>query len=258
MLTTCIRFVRRRLALPLLLVALATPAAAHPASHSTPGAPPTYTVQPGDTLTAIAAKVGVPSWRDLYAVNREQIENPHLLQVGQVLRIPEVPVAVPPTVPPVAAAPTAASSVSAPVQLRIPTIGLDLPPVPVGLDANNMPIVPKHDVGWYTLSAMPGQGENVVFWGHVLRWQDSPGIPAPFADIKYLEPGAEIYLYTADGDEFRYAVTETVQVTPDQVEYVLPQGKEKVTLVSCIGDNVIVDGWLTKQYRLITIAEPVR
>jgi LPXTG-site transpeptidase (sortase) family protein len=73
-----------------------------------------------------------------------------------------------------------------------------------------------------------------------------------------IEPGAEIYLYTADGDEFRYAVTETVQVTPDQVEYVLPQGKEKVTLVSCIGDNVIVDGLITKQYRLITIAEPVR
>jgi len=147
---------------------------------------------------------------------------------------------------------------SEPVRMIVPAIGLDLQPIAVGLDENRIPIVPAHDVGWYDLSAMPGQGENVVFWGHVLRWQATPNIPAPFADIKYLEPGAEIYLYTADGDEFRYAVTETVQVTPDQVNYVLPQGKEKVTLVSCIGDNVIVDGWLTKQYRLITIAEPVQ
>ncbi len=147
---------------------------------------------------------------------------------------------------------------SEPVRIIIPAIGLDYQPVSVGLDENRIPVVPAHDVGWYNLSAMPGQGENVVFWGHVLRWQATPGIPAPFADVKYLEPGAEIYLYTADGDEFRYAVTEAVQVTPDQVEYVLPQGKEKVTLVSCIGDNVIVDGWLTKQYRLITIAEPVQ
>ena len=128
----------------------------------------------------------------------------------------------------------------------------------MGLDRANVPIVPKHDVGWYQLGAMPGQGDNVVFWGHVLRWQDAPDIPAPFARVEELTPGAEINVYTANGDVFRYQVTEAVQVRPDQLEYILPTGEEQVTLVSCIGDNVIVDGTLTKEFRLVTIAKPIQ
>lgn len=146
-----------------------------------------------------------------------------------------------------------------PARIQIPAIQLDYKPVSVGLDNNRVPIVPKHDVGWYNLSAMPGQGDNIVFWGHVLRFKATPNIPAPFARVKELQLGAEIILTTAKGEEARYTVTQTVQVTPDQVKYILPTGKEQVTLVSCIGDNVIADGSVaTKKYRLITIAEPVK
>jgi LPXTG-site transpeptidase (sortase) family protein len=150
-----------------------------------------------------------------------------------------------------------AKHVAPPVRIQIPAIGLDYQPVPVGLDERGVPIVPKHDVGWYQLSAMPGQGENIVFWGHVLRWLDAPEIPAPFARVQELAPGAEIIISTANGGVFHYQVTEVVQVRPDQVQYVLPTGDERVTLVSCIGDNVIVDGWLTKEFRLVTIAKPI-
>jgi LPXTG-site transpeptidase (sortase) family protein len=146
-----------------------------------------------------------------------------------------------------------------PVRIQIPAIKLDYRPVSVGLDKNRVPIVPKHDVGWYNLSAMPGQGDNIVFWGHVLRFKATPKIPAPFARVKELKIGAEIILTTAKGEKARYKVTQTVQVTPDQVKYILPTGKEQVTLVSCIGDNVVAGGSVaTKKYRLITIAEPVR
>ena len=144
-----------------------------------------------------------------------------------------------------------------PTRLIIPAIELDLQPVPVGLDERNMPVVPRHDVGWFRGSAMPGQGSNVVFWGHVLRWIDTPQIPAPFARVRELEPGAEIIVITALGDERRYRVAYHVQVRPDDVEYILPTATEQVTLVSCIGDNVIQDGDLTKEFRLITIATPV-
>lgn len=146
---------------------------------------------------------------------------------------------------------------SRPVRIQIPAIGLDYQPVAVGLDERGVPIVPKHDIGWYELSATPGEGDNIVFWGHVLRWQDSPEIPAPFARVQELAPGAEITISTANGGVFRYQVTEAVQVTPDQVQYILPTGDERVTLVSCIGDNVIVEGWLTKEFRLVTIARPI-
>ena len=50
----------------------------------------TYTVQPGDTLSHIAATHGLVAWETLDAANRDQIGNPHLLQVGQVVRIPSV------------------------------------------------------------------------------------------------------------------------------------------------------------------------
>jgi LPXTG-site transpeptidase (sortase) family protein len=195
------------------------------------------------------------------------------------------PTVVPPTAEPTALPPTTAPAIAAdtndtphldesagtqvfdqpiavtpaqPVRLQIPAIKLDYKPVSVGLDKNRVPIVPKHDVGWYNLSAMPGQGDNIVFWGHVLRFKSAPKIPAPFARVKELKPGATIIVTTARGEKAYYKVRGSVQVTPDQVSYILPIGKEQLTLVSCIGENVISGGGVTKKYRLITIADPVK
>jgi hypothetical protein len=49
-----------------------------------------------------------------------------------------------------------------------------------------------------------------------------------------------------------------VLARPNEVQYVLPQGRELLTLVSCIGDRVYVGGEVVDMsHRLITIAEPV-
>jgi LPXTG-site transpeptidase (sortase) family protein len=145
-----------------------------------------------------------------------------------------------------------------PLYLQISAIDLYTPVVSVGLDANRVPIVPDHDVAWYNLSAEPGQGDNVVFWGHVLRFRNTPNIPAPFARLKELEEGAEIVLYNAQGEAHHYKVTKQVWATPQQVEYILPQGREMLTFVSCIGDAVINNGEvIDMSNRLITIAEPI-
>lgn len=162
----------------------------------------------------------------------------------------------PPTAEPVPTITVPRPIPSEPVRLVIDAIGLDAWPIVVGLDENNVPIVPKHDVGWYTYSAEPGQGENIVFWGHVLRWQDSPNIPAPFANLKNAEIGSSLVVYTADGEAYEYVITDQIWATPDQVQYILPVGEERVTLVSCIGDKVIVNGNLEMSHRLITIAKP--
>ncbi len=154
-------------------------------------------------------------------------------------------------------APNSISDPKQPVRLEIAGVGIDAAPVAVGLDERNVPVVPKHDVGWYNLSAEPGQGENVVFWGHVLRFKSAPNIPAPFARIKDATAGTPLTVYTADGSAYKYVVTEQVWATPDQVQYILPVGSERITLVSCIGDKVIQNGSVELTHRLITIAEPV-
>ena len=50
----------------------------------------TYTVQSGDTLSAIAQRhYGKASrWREIFEANRDQLDNPDLIQPGQVLRLP--------------------------------------------------------------------------------------------------------------------------------------------------------------------------
>lgn len=52
--------------------------------------PPTYTVQPGDTLSNISRKVyGKKNrWRDIYKANRDRMATPESLKPGQTLRIP--------------------------------------------------------------------------------------------------------------------------------------------------------------------------
>ncbi len=169
-------------------------------------------------------------------------------------RVPATATRVPATATP---APAIQPASGPPVRLVIPVIELDRILVPVGLDRKGVPVVPDHDVGWYNLSAAPGQGENVVLWGHVLRFRNTPHIPAPFARLKEVPIGAQLILYSANGAAHTYVVTRQIWATPDQVEYILPTGREQVTLVSCIGDKVIVNGaTVDMTHRLITIAEP--
>jgi hypothetical protein len=170
----------------------------------------------------------------------------------------ELAAAVGPVAP--TAAPTAEqarAAASDPVRLVIGAITLDRSLIPVGLDEQRVPIVPNHDVGWYTYSGRPGAGENIVLWGHVLRFRNTPNIPAPFARLEEVDVGAELLLYSADGVAHRYIVSEKVLATPDQVEFILPKGRELLTLVSCIGDKVIVDGSVEMTHRLITIAKRI-
>lgn len=55
-----------------------------------PAAAWAYTIQPGDTLWAIAARFygRARAWPGLYQVNRREIKNPNLIFPGQVLKVP--------------------------------------------------------------------------------------------------------------------------------------------------------------------------
>ncbi|HEX5689591.1 MAG TPA: class F sortase, partial [Roseiflexaceae bacterium] len=148
---------------------------------------------------------------------------------------------------PVAAAPPIEPALvigggAAPTRLTIDEVGIDQPIVSVGVDPNGEPVVPDHEVGWWDASAAPGRGENVVLWAHVLRFMYAPDIPAPFERLKEVSIGSAVTVYDDQGQPHPYAVTDRIEVTPDQVEYLLPKGREIVTMVSCYGDSVIVDG----------------
>jgi LysM repeat protein len=65
----------------------------------------TYTVQPGDTLSGIAARFGI-SWKSLYAKNKKVIgSNPNRIFAGQVLKLPAGAAAVPARQVPVSSTP---------------------------------------------------------------------------------------------------------------------------------------------------------
>ena len=51
----------------------------------------TYTVKSGDSLSAIAQREygDANQWRRIYDANRDQIDDPDLIQPGQELKIPE-------------------------------------------------------------------------------------------------------------------------------------------------------------------------
>lgn len=54
----------------------------------------TYTVQPGDTLSAIAQRIwhhGFGYWVNLYMANNGEIHDPNLIYAGQVLKVPATP-----------------------------------------------------------------------------------------------------------------------------------------------------------------------
>jgi LysM repeat protein len=66
--------------------------AAKPANTTPAVSGNTVTVKAGDTLSELAAKLGVKGgWQALYAPNPNLVKNPNLIYVGQVLRLPARP-----------------------------------------------------------------------------------------------------------------------------------------------------------------------
>jgi hypothetical protein len=160
-----------------------------------------------------------------------------------------------PLLPAMAVAP--APVPAAPSRMSIEAIGMSASLLPVGVNDSGQFVVPDHDVGWYQYSAAPGQGENIVLWGHVLPFLYAPSIPAPFARLKELTPGAVVTIFDSAGQPHEYVVTAQIMATPEEVGYVFAQGREMLTMVSCIGEGVYAGGEVVDySHRLITIAEP--
>lgn len=138
-----------------------------------------------------------------------------------------------------------------PARLRIPSIGVDAPVVPVGLEPDGSMEVPDAtDVGWYEPGARPGSTQgSAVLAAHV----DYAGRPGAFFDLRLLPEGAEVFVVAPDGHELRFLVEGRAQVDKDELpveELFRSAGPPLLTLITCGGsfdpsarhydDNIVV------------------
>ncbi len=106
----------------------------------------------------------------------------------------------PPTTP---KAEIPATGADTPIRVSIPSINLDKKIVGVGVNSKNEMAVPAgstDNVGWFKFGPKPGEVGSAVLDAHVF---------AAFADLKYVAPGADIYVETASGERLHFVVEKS-------------------------------------------------
>jgi len=148
---------------------------------------------------------------------------------------------------------------SAPVQIRIPGIGVNAPVMKVGREADGTVQVPplaEHNLtGWYEYGPAPGQRGPAVILGHV----DSTTGISVFYYLKNMHAGDKVYVTLADGKVAAFAVDGLQRVAKDAFPTASVYGKSgypSLRLITCGGpfdkatghyvDNIIVYAHLVK------------
>jgi LPXTG-site transpeptidase (sortase) family protein len=121
------------------------------------------------------------------------------------------------------------------LRLRIPMLGVDAPISELGFDADGQLEVPNEagSVGWYSISARPGESGNALLGGH-LNWRGQRGV---FDRLDELNDGDLIYLVQS-GEEMVFQVSVSRSVGADaSLREVLraPAGVSTLTLFTCGG-----------------------
>jgi len=153
------------------------------------------------------------------------------------------------------------------VGFRIPRFDVDAQIENLGLiPGQNQLDVPKDPlkVGWYGIYERPGWMGNAVFSAHVDYW---PDIRGPFFNLARLEPGDEVVVLMANGQEYRYRVfrKQRYDVTTIPMGDLIsapekPAGAEWITLITCGGRfRAYLDGDGAGEYldRDVVVAERV-
>jgi Sortase domain len=173
-----------------------------------------------------------------------------------------------------------AGPVPVPIRLRIPSIGVDLAVIGVGMTPNNVMDAPEgppddpvwQEAFWYRGSAVPGGHSTTLFAGHI---DDPLGRPGSFANIGRLRRGDLIVVHdNRTGLDVRFAVTGSTSypLAATSSRAVLtrmygsgpvagkgPQrsgdGRAHLTLVTCAG--VFQSSMGTHDHRLVVFATRV-
>jgi sortase (surface protein transpeptidase) len=139
---------------------------------------------------------------------------------------------------PAATVPEATRVVGLPTRLTIPSIGVDGAIEAVGVDATNTMQTPADPFGvaWYKYGARPGGRGSAVLAGHV----DYAGIgPVIFWELRFLTPGAELFVTDDAGRRWRFVVTASENYGLDQFpgdRVFNDHGETALNLITCSGD----------------------
>ncbi|GAC1363349.1 MAG: hypothetical protein NVSMB32_04810 [Actinomycetota bacterium] len=131
----------------------------------------------------------------------------------------------------------AAGTAVPPVLLSIPSIGLAISVLPIGLNPDGTVEVPSNfqAAGWYRLGISPGQMGSAVILGHV----DSYKGPAAFFRLRSLRTGDPVEVTLADRTVVHFIVNSETTYPKDQFPSQLvygSQGFSALNLVTCGGD----------------------
>lgn len=148
---------------------------------------------------------------------------------------------------------TAEAPTPAPSHLEIPTLGVAVEVVQVGVDKAGLMEVPDsgRQVGWYRYGAVPGGDRgSAVLASHINTRAEGVGVLAGLGEV---EPGDPVTVTLDDGTTVDYVVTDRRTVAKDvldQRELFDRAGPARLALVTCGGpwqearsryrDNVIV------------------
>ena len=125
---------------------------------------PGYTVQPGDTLSAIAARAygSEADWPAVWWANRRQVPDPDLIIAGQRLALPDR-TQVPAWLARAALAATAAPATPAPTTPTVPADPANAPAVPSAQAASPGP---AGGVNWSAIAACESDGNWSIDTGN--------------------------------------------------------------------------------------------
>lgn len=136
------------------------------------------------------------------------------------------------------ASPQAPTAVDAPTAVRVPSVGLELGVVPVGVREDGQMDVPDlvSELGWYRFGPAPGAATgSAVLAAHV----DSDIGAAPMASVLRASEGDPIEIATAAGAMLDYRITSIEQISKDELRLdalFARDGEHVVRLVTCGGE----------------------
>jgi LPXTG-site transpeptidase (sortase) family protein len=155
--------------------------------------------------------------------------------VGSAPAATRTPTPAPTGDPALAAAQAIVAAAAPPSRLLVPSIKVDAPVEPVGLDAQGRMGTPSQasDVAWFRPGVTPGDVGDAVIAGH-LDWTSGPAV---FWLLGKVRKGDQMTVVRADGTQATFQVDATSMVPYDSSTDALftRDGPPSLTLITCAG-----------------------
>jgi hypothetical protein len=132
----------------------------------------------------------------------------------------------------------ATTAVDPPTRVRVPSVGIDLDVIPVGVREDGQMDVPElvREVGWYRFGPAPGaERGSAVLSAHV----DSDRGPAPMAELLRTRAGEPVEVATASGADLRFRIVAVERFSKHELPLdaiFARDGDPLVRLITCGGE----------------------